>query len=312
MMPPLRLIFMGTPEFAVPALRALVDAGHHISAAYTQPPRPAGRGQKPRPSPVQQCAEKLGIHVETPTTLRNAEVQERIYDIDADAIIVAAYGLLLPPEVLEATPLGCLNIHPSLLPRWRGAAPIPWPILAGDEETGIAIMLMDEGLDTGPVLSMESLLLPPEATSGEMHDLLAQRGADMLVKTLESHAAGDIEPEPQPDEGTTYARKITKADCPIDWCKPAADVLHHIHGLSPWPGATTLYGVDKLKILRATLSDLPLPAHSTPGTVLDDQLSIACGDGAVRILEAQRPGKSTMPTDAMLRGYPIPSGSKLE
>lgn len=301
----MKLIFMGTPEFAVPSLRALVEAGHEIVAVYTQPPRPAGRGQKDRPSPVHHYAETIGLAVRTPESLKSPEEQTAFAALGADAAIVVAYGLLLPKPILEGCAKGCINVHPSLLPRWRGAAPLQRTLMAGDARTGICIMQMDEGLDTGPVLLREELDLPENITAGELHDLLAEHACPLLLKTLEQ--LENITPQPQAAEGATYAPKISKDEAAIDWHKPAADVLHHIHGLSPFPGAHFACDDEKFKVLKACLAE----GQGNPGHTLDDVLTVACGQGAVRLLVVQRAGKKPMDASDMLRGFPIPKGATL-
>ncbi|MCP5362186.1 MAG: methionyl-tRNA formyltransferase [Hyphomicrobiales bacterium] len=306
----MKLIFMGTPEFAVPALEALVKAGHEVVAVYTQPPRPAGRGMQERPSPVQQCAEMHHIPVETPTTLKTPETQQRFRDYRADVAVVAAYGLLLPQAILDACPHGCLNIHPSLLPRWRGAAPIQRQIMAGDQETGVTIMQMNAGLDTGDMLSVIRFPMPEECTAGELHDQLAQEGAILLLQTLTELEAGTLNPTPQDDVQATYAKKISKEEAHIAWDQPAAVVHAHIRGLTPYPGAFFLWNGERVRILRSSIEDTP---HSAaPGTVLDDRLCIACLEGSLRPLILQRQGKKAMEVDAFLRGCTIPAGSVME
>jgi methionyl-tRNA formyltransferase len=295
----MRLVFMGTPDFSVPALDALVQAGHEIACVYTQPPRPAGRGKKDRPTPVHQRAEALGLPVRHPKSLRNEEAQSDFKTLDADIAVVVAYGLILPQPILDAPTHGCLNIHASLLPRWRGAAPIHRAIMAGDAETGICIMQMESGLDTGPVLMRRSTPIGDTETTGDLHDRLSQMGGTMIVETLTR--LDTLTPESQPDTGITYAEKIDKAEARIDWTKPAEDVARHINGLSPFPGAWTDIDGERLKLLRAK----PIDGRAAPGTHLGD-FRIACGTGAVQILEAQRQGKRPMTTHDLLLGLTLP------
>lgn len=294
----MKLVFMGTPEFSVPALRALA-ARHQVLAVYTQPPRPAGRGQALRPSPVQLAAEALGLPVRHPVSLKPAEVQAEFAALGADLAVVVAYGLILPRAVLEAPRFGCLNIHASILPRWRGAAPIHRAILEGDAETGVAIMQMEPGLDTGPVRLMRRVAIGAEETTGDLHDRLAALGAEAVVEV-----AGDLAghpPVPQPEVGVTYARKIDKAEARVDWSLPAVQVDRLIRGLSPFPGAWTLAGGERLKLLRSRVAG----GAGAPGQVLGG-LTVACGVGAVEIVEAQREGKRPARTEDLLRGFTLP------
>lgn len=290
---------MGTPDFSVPALDALADAGHEIVCVYTQPPRPAGRGKKDRPTPVHARADALGLTVRHPTTLRNNEAQAGFAALNADIAVVVAYGLILPQPILDAPKHGCLNIHASLLPRWRGAAPIHRAIMAGDTATGICIMQMEAGLDTGPVLRRDTLPITHTDTTGDLHDRLAEMGARLIVETLADLNA--LTPEPQPEEGVTYAEKIDKAEARIDWTKPSEQVARHINGLSPFPGAWTEVAGERLKLLRAQ----PTGGSGTPGAHLGE-FRIACGTGAVQILEAQRQGKRPMSADDLLLGLTLP------
>lgn len=301
----MRIIFMGTPDFSVPVLDALVEAGHEIAAVYCQPPRPAGRGKKDRPTPVHARAEALGLEVRHPTSLRTEEAQKEFAALGADIAVVVAYGLILPQVVLDAPEHGCLNIHASLLPRWRGAAPIHRAIMAGDEETGICIMQMEAGLDTGPVLLREATEIGATETTGELHDRLSDRGAALIVKALER--LGELTPDPQPDEGVTYAEKIDKAEARIDWTRPAVEIDRQIRGLSPFPGAWTMIGADRVKLLGSRLAD----QHGAAGTALDDAFTIACGTGAVTITRAQRAGKGAQDTETFLRGMAVPKGTQL-
>lgn len=303
----MRLIFMGTPAFAVPSLGALIAAGHEVVAVYSQPPRPAGRGQHPTPSPVQSFAEAHHLPVYTPTSLKTPEAQEQFRAHQAEAAIVAAYGLLLPPAILEACPYGCINIHPSDLPRWRGAAPLQRTIMAGDTSSAICIMQMDAGLDTGDVLLRAPFDIAPETTAGELHDRIAVEATPHLLQALEWVASGLAKPEKQSTDGIIYAAKISKEEARINWTLPAQKLLWHIHGLNPFPGAYFEHENERWKILRAMLAD----GQGIVGEVLDDALTIACGDGALRVVEVQRQGKKTMNTAEALRGHPIPRGTVL-
>ncbi len=293
---------MGTPEFSVSALDSLVEAGHEIAAVYTQPPRPAGRGKKDRPSPVQARAEVLGLEVRHPVSLKSTEEQDAFAALNPDVAVVVAYGLLLPQPILDAPVHGCLNIHASLLPRWRGAAPIQRAIMAGDAETGVCIMGMEAGLDTGPVFLRGVHPIGAEDTAADVHDALAALGARLIVETLPELA--NIEPEPQPEDGVTYAKKIDKAEARIDWNRPAEDVDRLIRGLSPFPGAWTTLDGRRLKLLRSRVSERTGPA----GTALDG-LTIACGQGAIDVLEAQIEGRGRQSTADFLNGTPVPRGT---
>lgn len=297
----MRIIFMGTPEFAVPTLTEIVSTGHEVVAAYTRAPKPAGRGQAERKSPVHEAAEGFGIPVFTPRSLKQAPEQDVFAAHDADLAVVVAYGLILPRPILEAPRLGCLNLHGSLLPRWRGAAPIQRAVMAGDPRTGVMVMQMDEGLDTGPVGLIEEMPIGPDMTAGELHDRMMLVGADLMGRALAALDRGSLHFTPQPDEGVTYAAKIDKAEARIDWTKPAAEVHNLIRGLSPFPGAwfeTELNGArTRVKALRSTLA----AGAAVPGTILPD-LTIACGDGAVRLTSVQRGGKGAMDTATFLRG----------
>lgn len=305
----MRVIFMGTPDFSVPALQAIA-ARHDVVAVYCQPPRPAGRGQKDRPSPVQQAAEALGIPVRYPVSLRTPEAQADFAALQADIAVVAAYGLILPQAVLDAPRLGCINIHASLLPRWRGAAPIHRAILSGDTETGVTIMQMEAGLDTGPMLLTDTLAITPTLTTGALHDQLSQQGAGLILTALERLAAGTLPAVPQPEDGVTYAAKIDKAEARIDWSRPAVDVARQINGLSPFPGAWFESDGQRIKVLQAEA--LTTRGGQPAGTVADDLLAVACGDGAcVRLLSLQRAGKGALPTADFLRGTPLSAGTVL-
>lgn len=290
----MRVIFMGTPEFSVPALDA-VAAEHEVVCVYSQPPRPAGRGQKLRPSPVHQRAEALGLSVRHPERLKDQV--EPFAALQADVAVVVAYGLILPQPVLDAPRFGCLNIHASLLPRWRGAAPIHRAVMAGDAETGVCIMQMEAGLDTGPVLLREAIGIGPAETTGDLHDRLAALGGRLIGRAL---AGLPMAAEPQPDAGVSYAHKIDKAEARVDWSRPAAEVARHINGLSPFPGAWCQAGGARLKLLRAEVTQ----GVGAPGQVLGG-LKIACGEGAVRVVEAQRPGKGAQAADVLLRGWSV-------
>ena len=308
---PLRLIFMGTPDFAVPTLTELVGRGYDVAAVYTRAVKPAGRGMDLQPTPVERTARQFGLPVFTPKTLRPAEAQAEFAAHGADAAVVVAYGLILPKPMLDAPPLGCFNVHASLLPRWRGAAPINRAVMAGDRESGVTIMKMDEGLDTGAMARKESIPIGPDMTAGELHDRLAHLGAQLMPIVLGALERGSLELTPQPEAGVTYAAKIDKAETRVDWSKPAAEVHNHIRGLSPFPGAWCEFpgeaGSIRVKLLRTTRADGAGPL----GAVLDDQLTIACGDGAIRILELQRAGRQPMQADAFLRGTPIAVGATL-
>ena len=303
----MRLAFMGTPAFAVPVLRALVESGHDIARVYTQPPRPAGRGKALRPSPVQSAAEAAGLPVGTPARFRDPDVLEGFAALGLDAAVVVAYGQILPQAALDAPRLGCVNLHASLLPRWRGAAPIHRAVMAGDAETGVAVMQMEAGLDTGPVLAEARTPIGPDDTAGTLHDRLAAIGAALMVETLAALEAGRVDPRQQPAEGVTYARKIDKAEARIDWARPAAELDCHVRGLSPFPGAWTEVGGERLKVLMCR----PEPGDGTPGTTLDDRLLVACGEGALRLTRLQRPGRGAADAAEVLRGFPVPSGTRL-
>ncbi len=307
---PLRVIFLGTPEFSVPTLIEIVGAGHDIVACYTRAPRPAGRGMDARKSPVHEKAEAFGLPVFTPKTLRDPAVQAEIAGHGADVGVVVAYGLILPETVLKAPRLCCLNLHASLLPRWRGAAPIQRAVMAGDAETGVMVMQMEAGLDTGPVAIAERLVIGADETAGELHDRLARLGADLMIRVLAALERGSLAFTPQAADGVTYADKIDKAETRIDWSRPAAEIHNKIRGLSPFPGAWFEFGSEKperIKVLRSTRTQ----GSATPGTVLDDHLTIACGEGAVRLNQVQRAGKKPMSADELLRGLAVPAGTVL-
>jgi len=306
---PLRLIFMGTPEFAVPTLAGIVGRGHEIVAVYARAPKAAGRGMELNLSPVEREAHHFGLPVVTPGTLRSAEAHAVFRSHRADAAVVVAYGLILPRPVLEAVPLGCFNLHASLLPRWRGAAPINRAIMAGDRETGVMVMRVDEGLDTGPVAMAERAPIGADETAGELHDRLARQGADLIVRALAALERGSLTLTPQPETGATYATKIEKSETRIDWSKPWQQVHDQCRGLSPRPGAWFELSEEALRVrvLRTTRGE----GKAAPGTVLDPALTIACGAGAVRILELQRAGRQPMPAQEFLRGTPIAPGRRL-
>jgi methionyl-tRNA formyltransferase len=303
----LRLVFMGAADFAVPALDALADAGHDIAAVYTQPPRPAGRGRKERPTPVHLRARELGLEILTPVSLRGAAEQARFVALRSDVAVVVAYGLLLPPAILAAPRLGCLNIHPSLLPRWRGAAPVARAILAGDTETGVSIVKMDEGLDTGPVLAQTRVAMPDRAMTDAFEAELARLGAAMLAETLQAYDAGTIEPMPQDEAGATYAHKFAKQDGAIDWSRSADEIDRQVRALSPWPGAWFTLGEDTVRVLACELAE----GKGAPGTLLVDGFVVACGTGAVELARVQRAGKAAMSGDAFLRGARLEAGDRL-
>lgn len=304
---PLRLAFMGAPDFAVPALQALQAAGHQIVAVYSQPPRPAGRGQQPRPSPVAAAATALGLPVYTPTSLKDPAEVERLRALNLDAVVVAAYGLMLPKAVLDLPRLGCFNIHGSLLPRWRGAAPIQRSLLAGDSETGVTIMKMDAGLDTGPMVLKEATPIAEDDTAGTLHDRLSRIGASLMARALEGIAAGELTARPQPAEGVIHAAKIDKREARIDWTRPALDVKRQIHAFSPYPGAWFELNGARVKALAAQVADV----SGAPGAVIALPLTVACGEGAVALTRLQREGKGAMDAATFVRGLPIPLGSVL-
>jgi methionyl-tRNA formyltransferase len=311
---PFRVVFMGTPDFSVPTIEAVHAAGHRITAVYAQPPRPAGRGMSARKSPVHLRAELLGLAVHTPSSLRTPDAQSAFRSHDADLAVVVAYGLILPKAILDAPRHGCFNLHASALPRWRGAAPIQRAIMAGDTETAAMVMRMEEGLDTGPICLGETVPIGPNTTAGELHDLLAQRGAALMVQALALLEVGKLETRPQSEVGVTYARKIDKAETRIDLSRPAREVHDHVRGLSPFPGAWIEAGPEgareRIKVLRTEPVEEAMP-RAAPGVVLDDRLSVACGEGAVRLIELQRAGKKPMSAVELLRGFPLPPGTRL-
>jgi len=299
-----RLAFMGSPDFSVPALKALHQAGHEIAAVYAQPPRPAGRGHAVKPCPVHAAAEKMGLSVRTPARLRKDTAEHDAFGaLNLDAAVVVAYGLILPKPMLDAPKRGCLNIHASLLPRWRGAAPIQAAIMAGDTETGITIMRMDEGLDTGPMLLRDTVPITADTTASTLHDALADMGASLILRAL----AEDPPEQPQPMDGATYAAKLSRDDGKLDFTQDAAALDRRIRALNPWPGTFCDFNGTVLKILAAT----PATGSGPPGTVLDNALTIACGIGALRPTRVQAPGRAAMDAGAFLRGHPIPPGTVL-
>jgi methionyl-tRNA formyltransferase len=305
----MRIVFMGTPDFAVPTLAAVLAAGHVVAAVYTRAPRPAGRGMAERKSPVHLHAEGAGLAVLTPRSLKGEAEQLAFRAHQADAGVVVAYGLILPRPVLDAPRRGCFNLHASALPRWRGAAPIARAVMAGDAATAASIMRMEEGLDTGPVCLVQPVPIGAEMTAGELHDVLAERGARLMVQALAEIERGELRCMPQSDAGVTYAAKIDKAETGIDFTRPAAEVHNHVRGLSPFPGAWLAVGDkrERVKVLHTQIA----PGSGTPGTVLDGALTVACGEGAVQILQLQRAGKRPMSATELLRGFPLPAGTRL-
>jgi methionyl-tRNA formyltransferase len=304
----LRLIFMGTPDFSVPTLLALSGQGHDIAAVYTRAAKPGGRrGLELVPSPVEREAKRLGLAVHTPASLKGAEAQAAFAAHQADAAIVVAYGLILPKPILDAPRLGCFNLHASLLPRWRGAAPINRAVMAGDDESGATVMKMDEGLDTGDMTMVERIPIGADMTAGELHDAMARLGADLMARALSALERGTLQFTRQPADGVTYAAKIDKAETRIDWTKSWKVVHDHIRGLSPFPGAWCELAGDRIKLLRTTRGE----GSGAPGTILDDGLTVACGDGAVRIVELQKAGGRPMKAEEFLRGTPVRSGAAL-
>jgi methionyl-tRNA formyltransferase len=308
---PLRLIFMGTPDFAVPTLIELVGAGHEVLAVYSRASKPAGRGMKLQDTPVAREAKRLGLPVLTPKTLRTEDAQAEFAAFGADAAVVVAYGLILPKAILDAVPLGCFNLHASLLPRWRGAAPINRAVMSGDAQSGVTVMKMDEGLDTGGMAMIERVAIGPDMTAGDLHDRLAAIGGDLMHRALGALERGSLQVVPQPEYGVTYAEKISKAETRIDWSRPARDVHNHIRGLSPFPGAWFELPGDRapvrVKVLRSTRGE----GSGAPGTLLDDNLTIACGEGAICLIELQRAGGKPMKADEFLRGTKLPRGMRL-
>jgi methionyl-tRNA formyltransferase len=304
---PLRLIFMGTPDFSVPTLIELAARGHEIVAIYTRAAKPAGRGMGLQVTPVEREARRLALPVYTPRTLKDVSAQEEFRALNADAAVVIAYGLILPKPVLEAPKLGCFNVHASLLPRWRGAAPINRAIMAGDAESGVTIMKMDEGLDTGATAMTDRIAIGPDMTAGELHDALARLGADLMARALAALERGTLMLTPQPEADVTYAAKIANHETRIDWTKPWKQVHDHIRGLSPHPGAWFALAGVRVKALRSTKGE----GNGVPGSALDDKLTVACGEGSVRLTQVQRAGKQPMSADDFLRGTPVAKGTKI-
>jgi len=303
----MRIAFMGTPDFSVPAFDTLRSAGHEIACVYTQPPRPAGRGQKERKSPVHLRAEASGIEVRYPVSLKDAEAQAAFVALDLDAAVVVAYGLILPAVILKAPERGCINIHASLLPRWRGAAPIQRALLAGDTETGVTIMQMDEGLDTGPELLREAIPINPTMNAGDLHDALSAMGGRLIVDALAGLDAGSLSAIPQTDAGMTYAAKLERGEERIDWTRDAAELARHVRGFAPWPGAWFEQDGVRIKVQAAEVAS----GDGSPGVVLDDRLLVGCGSGALRLLRVQRAGRGAMEADDYLRGHEVPRGTVL-
>ena len=303
----LRLAFMGTPDFAATSLSALIAAGHDIAAVYSQPPRPAGRGHQPRPSPVQLLAERHGLNLHTPASLKGAETQAAFAGLALDVAVVVAYGLLLPWPILTSPRLGCLNIHASLLPRWRGAAPIQRAILAGDDASGITIMQMDEGLDTGPMLLRQAIAIGPRETGESLHDRLAALGARLIIEALDGLAGGSLRATPQPAEGVTYAAKLAREEGRLDWRQPALLLDRRVRALAPWPGAWFEIAGERVKVLEAE----PVAESGAPGWVIDGRPTIACGEAALRLIKLQRAGKAALPAEAFLRGFRLDAGTVL-
>jgi methionyl-tRNA formyltransferase len=304
---PLRLVFMGTAGFALPSLQALAAGRHRLVAVYTQPPRPAGRGLRARPSPVEIAAEGLGLPVRRPASLRTPEFQAELRALEADLAVVAAYGLILPPPILAAPGLGCINLHASLLPRWRGAAPIQRALLAGDRETGITIFQMEPGLDTGPILAMERVAIGPASSAQSLHDELAALAARMIGPVIDDLAAGRAAARPQSEDGVTYAAKVDKAEGRLDWTEPAALLERKLRALNPWPGCWTELEGQRLRVLAAEIAS----GRGSPGEVLDERLTVACGQGALRLTQVQPAGGSAMASAAFLRGHEVPVGLRL-
>jgi methionyl-tRNA formyltransferase len=307
----LRVVFMGTPDFAVPTLSEILGQGHEVVAVYTRAPAAAGRGMELKPSPVHRLAEQFGLPVLTPKTLRTEEAAQTFRAHEADVAVVVAYGMILPKAILDAPALACLNLHASLLPRWRGAAPIQRAIMAGDRETGVAVMRMEEGLDTGPVAIVERVAITPDMTAGDLHDRLMGLGADLMVRSLAALSRGGLSFTPQPTEGVTYAHKLTNEDSRIDWARAASDVHNQVRGLSPFPGAYFTAdvgkGPERVKVLRTALGE----GSGAPGTLLDAAGTVACGDGALRLVQVQPAGKPAMGADAFLRGRRLGPGARL-
>jgi methionyl-tRNA formyltransferase len=308
---PLRLVFMGTADFAVPALRALAASRHQVITAYTQPPRPAGRGWRLRPSPVQSAAQALGVPVRTPARLREPAEQAAFADLHADLGVVAAYGLILPKAILDAPRLGCINLHGSLLPRWRGAAPIQRALMAGDRETGVTIFQMEPSLDTGPMLASQAVPISDRSTAASLHDALAEVAAGMVVAVVDDLAAGRTHPVSQPEDGVTYATKIEKAEGRLDWSRSAVALDRQLRALNPWPGCWTEIGDQTFRVLAGRPVGCADVQGHVPGEVLDERLTVACGEGCLELTTVQRPGGKPMASEAFLRGFPVPVGTRL-
>lgn len=304
------IVFMGTPDFAVPTLKVLFEAGYPIKTVYSQPPRPVGRGHKVQLSPVHHFTLEHHLKVLTPSSLRYPESQKEFAELQADFAVVVAYGLILPKEILAATTYGCINVHASLLPRWRGAAPIQRAILAGDQKTGVTIMQMDEGLDTGPMILQEEINLTSETTGQSLHDKLANLGADLILPALEGLLTGRIIPQPQPQKGVTYAAKLTKEEAFLDWRKPAQQLERQVRAFMTWPGSCFVWEGEKIKVLQASYESFSF--SSQPGEVIDSDLLVACAHGALRLIELQRPGKSALKARDFLNGMPLPKGTQLD
>lgn len=307
----LRVVFMGSPDFSVGVLKSIIEAGHEIVCVYSQPPRPAGRGKALRQTPVHAFAEARGVEVRTPKSLKSEDEQSAFAALGADIGVVVAYGLILPQAVLDAPKLGCLNIHASLLPRWRGAAPIQRAVMAGDEETGVDIMKMEAGLDTGPVMLRRATQIEPEDTAGDLHDRLAAMAAGLIVEALDQLEAGTASFSPQPEEGVVYAHKLNNDETRIDWAKPAREVRNHINGLSPFPGAWFELETGKGPVRVKALGARAALGEGEPGEALDDELIIACGEGAIRLTRLQRAGAKPMTGEEFLRGAGLPAGTML-
>ena len=305
----LRLVFMGSADFAVPVLGALLEAGHEVACVYAQPPRPTGRGHRERPVPVHAFAAARGLPVRTPASLKDGGEHRAFAGLRAEAAVVAAYGLILPGSILAAPRLGCLNVHASLLPRWRGAAPIQRAILAGDGETGVTIMRMDGGVDTGPIVIAERVPITAEATAAGLGDTLSGMGGRLIVAALDGLSGGALRPAPQPAAGVTHARRLDRDEGRLDWRRPAADLERAVRALNPWPGTWFRHGGERIKVLAAAVVETP--AAAAPGTVVDGRLTVACGSGALRLLRVQRGGRSPAEADAFLRGYPVAAGTGL-
>ncbi len=308
-MPRLRLVFMGSADFAVPVLGALLEAGHEVGGVYAQPPRPAGRGHRERPVPVHAFAAARGLAVRTPVSLKDDGEHRAFAGLGADAAVVAAYGLILPAPILAAPRLGCLNVHASLLPRWRGAAPIQRAILAGDGETGVTIMRMDEGVDTGPIVIAERVPITAQATAAGLGDTLSRLGGRLIVAALDGLSGDGLRPAPQPADGVTHARRLDRDEGRLDWRRPAADLERAVRALNPWPGTWFRHGGERIKVLAAAVVETA--AAAAPGRVVDGRLTVACGSGALRLVRLQRGGRAPAEADAFLRGYPVAAGTRL-